>query len=174
MVRLSFSNASTAMARLFAYLALLAAIGYGIWPYYTIFRLDAVLSGADPKAIAPYVDLPAIQRHYKQRLDAGADRCAPRADDDSERMISWLAQNLGRLGDGALSQAITEQWVVDALRAAAARATDKRPAYLTAGIDFAFFESWNRFVIRLGPLGAETHVVLRPEGPVWRVTDVVR
>ena len=47
------------MARTLGYLLLLAVIGYGLWPYYTIFRLDSALLVTDPQAIAPYVDLPA-------------------------------------------------------------------------------------------------------------------
>lgn len=162
------------MARIFSYLLAFAVIGYGIWPYYTVLRLDAALAISDPKAVAPYVNLPAIQQHYKARLNDSINPFVPQGDGDSERVIAWLAENLQRLGDGALSQAITDQWVRNTLRAAAERGTDSRPAYFTAAIDFAFFESWNRFVIRLGKLGRETHVVLGLDGPLWRVTDIVR
>lgn len=162
------------MARTLGSLLLLAVIGYGLWPYYTIFRLDAALAVSEPRAIAPYVDLPAIQQHYKQRLERDVNGFVPQGSGDSERVIAWLAENLTRLGDGALSQAITIEWVRNALRDAAARGTDSRPAYFTGAIDFAFFESWNRFVIRLGKLGGETHVVLGLDGSHWRVTDIVR
>ncbi|MGB5736711.1 MAG: DUF2939 domain-containing protein [Thiohalocapsa sp.] len=162
------------MARTLGYLLLLAVIGFGIWPYYTIFRLDSTLAVTDPQAIAPYVDLPAIQEHYKERLNGTVNGFVPQGNGDSERVLAWLAQNLTVLGDGALSQAITVEWVRNTLRDAAARGTDSRPAYFTAAIDFAFFEAWNRFVIRLGKLGGETHVVLGLKGPYWVVTDVVR
>jgi len=163
------------MARTLGYLLLVAVVGYGLWPYYTIFRLDSALAVSDPQAIAPYVDLPAIQQHYKQRLENNVNGLLPQGGNgDTERVIAWLAENLTRLGDGALSQAITVEWVRNALRDAAVRGTASRPAYFTAAIDFAFFESWNRFVIRLGQLGGETHVVLGLDGSHWRVTDVVR
>jgi hypothetical protein len=64
--------------------------------------------------------------------------------------------------------------VRDALREAAERTTESRPALFIDGIDFAFFESWNRFVARIGPLGSETHLVLGLEGRHWRVVDLVR
>jgi len=162
------------MARSLAYLFLLTVVGYALWPYYTIFRLDTALAVSDPKAVTPFVDLSAIQQHYKARLNDGIQPFVPQGDGDSELVIAWLAANLKVLGDGALSQAITDEWVGTTLRAAAERATDNRPAYLTAAVDFAFFESWNRFVIRLGKLGGETHVVLGLNGPIWRVTDIVR
>jgi hypothetical protein len=41
-------------------------------------------------------------------------------------------------------------------------------------VDFAFFESWNRFVVRIGPLGADAHLVLGLDWPQWRVVDLVR
>jgi len=162
------------MARILTYLLLIALLGYGLWPFYTVFRLDSALTLSDPKAIAPYVDLPAIQQNYKQRLQSTLHAFVPRTDSDSGRVLGWLSQNLTRLGDGALQQAITDEWVRNALREAAARATDERPAYFLAAIDFAFFESWDRFVIRLGKLGGETHVVLGLTGPIWQVTDVVQ
>ena len=160
------------MARILGYLLAFAVIGYGIWPYYTIFRLDNALADTDPKALAPYTDLPAVKAAYRARLGETVGGFAPKGDSDGERVIAWLAGNLQRLGDSALDQAITYEWVRNALRDAAARATDKRPAYFMAGIDFAFFEAWDRFVIRLGQLGEETHVVLRLEGTQWRITDI--
>lgn len=161
------------MARIIGYLLAFAVIGYGIWPYYTIFRLDTALADPSPKAIAPYVDLPAIQAAYKARLDSAVGGFKPRGDSDGERVVAWLAENLQRLGDSALDQAITLEWVRSTLRDAAARATEERPAYFMAGIDFAFFESWNRFVIRLGALGNDTHVVMTLEDRAWHITDIV-
>ncbi|MCF7992327.1 MAG: DUF2939 domain-containing protein [Thiohalocapsa sp.] len=162
------------MARILVYLLAFAVIGYGIWPYYTIFRLDTALAQPSAKAIAPFVDLPAVQAAYKSRLDSAVGDFMPRGDSDGERVLAWLADNLQRLGDSALDQAITLEWVHGSLRDAAARATEERPAYFMAGIDFAFFESWNRFVIRLGVPGNDTHVIMRLQDWQWRITDVVR
>ncbi|MGD8206545.1 MAG: DUF2939 domain-containing protein [Thiohalocapsa sp.] len=163
------------MARTLGYLLAFAVIGYGLWPYYTIFRLDTALAGSDPNEIAPYVDVPAIQESYRRRLDGAADAFLPKGgDSDSERAIAWLAENLKRLGEGALDQAITLAWARSTLREAAARASDTESTHFIAGIDFAFFESWDRFVIRLGELGRETHVVMGLEGGRWRVVDIVR
>jgi len=162
------------MKRILIYLLLFAILGYGLWPYYTVFRLDNALAERDPKAIAPYVDLAAIRAHYKERLGGAVDAFTPRDNSDGERVIDWLAKNLRQLGDSALDQAITLEWVRNMLVDAASRAAGGGTARFMAGIDFAFFESWDRFVIRLGKLGNATHVVLRLEGAEWRVTDVVR
>jgi hypothetical protein len=89
--------------------------------------------------------------------------------------MGWLRQNLDRLGTSALDQAITVSWVQNTLREAVIRATNQSPPYLLAGIDFAFFESYDRFLIRIGELGkGATHVRLSLEGTQWKITDVIQ
>jgi len=163
------------MTRFVTYLLLFALLGYGLWPYYTVFRLDNALAQSDPAAIAPYVDLPAIRVGYKARLDGTVDTFVPSDNSDGARVVQWLADNLQRLGDTALDQAITLEWVRNMLRDAVARTGDGQARRFIGGIDFAFFESWDRFVIRLGELGeGPVFVVMTLQGADWRVTDVVR
>ncbi len=162
------------MTRLLGYLLVLAVLAYGLWPYYTVFRLDDAVRAAEPEGLAPFVDLAAIQANYAARLSASVPVFEPHGDPGPGQVLLWLQSNLQRLGDAALDQAITLQWVQDSLRQAAERVSESRPALFIDAIDFAFFESWNRFVIRLGPLGSETHVVLGLEGKDWRVVDLVR
>jgi hypothetical protein len=46
---------------------------------------------------------------------------------------------------------------------------------LLAGVTFAFFESYDTFLVRIGELGqGATHVRMKLEGQVWRVTDIIR
>ena len=159
--------------RFIVYLLLLALIAFGLWPYYSVFRLDDALGRPEVAALQGLVDLPAIQSNYKKRLTAGVDAlpAAPGAGD----VMVWLQQNLQRLGDSALSQVITLEWVRDTLRQAAAHATNQKPPYLLAGVTFAFFESYDTFLVRVGELGrGATHVRMRLEGQTWRVTDIIR
>ena len=159
--------------RFIGYLLLLALIAFGIWPYYSVFRLDDALGKPEVAALQDLVDLPAIQANYKKRLTGGMEAlpAAPGAGD----VMVWLQQNLQRLGDSALSQAITLEWVRDTLRQAAAQATNQKPPYLLAGVSFAFFESYDTFLVRIGELGrGATHVRMRLEGQTWRVTDIIR
>jgi hypothetical protein len=162
------------MLRILGYLVLLALLGYGMWPYYTLFRLDDAVREADARALAPFVALPAIQASYAARLAPGLPVFEPRDAPGADQVVVWLTTNLPRLGDAALDQAITLDWVRDALREAAERTTESRPALLIDAVDFAFFESWNRFVVRIGPLGSESHLVLGLDWPEWRVVDLVR
>lgn len=159
--------------RFLGYLFAFALIAYGIWPYYYVFKLDDALGKPDSQALAPLVDLPAIRAHYKARVGAGADALLPDADPNS--VVGFLRQNLERLGDSALDQAISLDWVRETLRSATTKATEQSPPYLLAGIDFAFFETWNRFLVRIGPLERQpTHVRLSLEGFDWKITDIIQ
>ncbi len=161
------------MARLLGLLILLAVVAYGIWPYYSVFRLGTALEQPEPDALAPLVDLPAIQAHYKERIAGPVSGLMPTGDSDSDKVIGWLAANLQKLGDAALDQAITLGWVRERLISAVKRANDHGSNTLLTAVDFAFFESWDRFVIRIGRLGeAPTFVVLRLQDGKWRATDI--
>jgi hypothetical protein len=159
--------------RFFGYLVLLALIAFGVWPYYYVFKLDDALSKEDTAQLAPLVDLPAIRANYKSRVAAAVGQILPPADPGTA--LAWIRENLPRLGDSALEQQVTLQWVRDTLREATSRATGQTPPSLISGIDFAFFESYNRFLIRIGDLArAPTHVRLSLEGYEWRVTDIIQ
>ena len=142
------------------------------WPYYHIYRLDDALGRPDPAALAPLVDLDAIRDNTKARLTwaFGMRDTAPGVEP-----LRWLQQGLQRAGEVAIEDTIDLNWVQTQLRDAVSAATERRPAYLLAAVDFAMFESWNRFIVRLGRLGyGESHVRLHLEGLTWKVTDIVR
>ena len=159
--------------RFIGYLLLFALIAFGIWPYYSLFRLDDALGKPEVAAIQEMVDLPAIQANYKKRLERGLD-LAPKSLQPGD-LMGWLQQNVQKLGDSALTQVITLEWVRDTLRDAAAEATNRKPPYLLAGVSFAFFESYDTFLVRIGELGhGATHMRMRLEGQTWRVSDIIR
>lgn len=165
------------MLRILGLLLLLAVVGYGIWPYTSIFRLNAALESTDAKALAPMVDLAAIQAHYQTRINNSVSGILPEPDgsapSEAGKVIGWLKNNLEQLGDAALDQAITLDWVRNALTDASRRVNAQGGGDFISAVDFAFFESWDRFVIRLGELGQRpTFVTLGFEAGQWRVTDI--
>jgi hypothetical protein len=161
--------------RVLGYLVFFALVAFVVWPYYQIFRLDEALGKNDMQALEQLVDVPAIRRNYKERLEGGLGLQPNPRPRDAESALAWLQQNLQRLGDAALEQAITLDWVRDTLKEAAASATTKRPPYFLAAVTFACFESYDKFLIRLGELGENaTHVRMTLEGKSWRVTDIIR
>jgi hypothetical protein len=159
--------------RLIGYLATILIIVFGIWPYYHLYRLDDALGRDDMPMLAELVNVDAIRANYKNRLNRGLESQAQ--PDNPAGALLWLQQGLQRLGDTALEQTISLEWVRDTLKQSASSATSTRPAYFLAGVEFAFFESWDSFIVRLGELGmGETHVRLRLDGTDWRVTDIIR
>lgn len=159
--------------RILGYLILFALVAFVAWPYYQIFRLDEALGKDDMRTLENLVDIPAIRRNYKERLEGGLGLQPDPQDAGSA--LAWLQQNLRRLGDAALEQTITLEWARDTFKEAAARATDRQPPYFMAAITFAFFESYNSFLIRLGELGRNaTHVRMTLEDNTWKVTDIIR
>lgn len=192
------------MARFLGLLLLLAVVLYGIWPYYSILRINSALADSDAQALAPIVDLAAIQSHYKARIGSSVDGLLPQSSGqqangpsdsakdehsraqtglqlDTDKVLGWLSVNLKQLGDAALDQAITLDWVRSTLLAASRRTEGQPPPQsgtetgtsFIGAVDFAFFESWDRFVIRLGQLGQNpTFVILTLDGTQWRVTDI--
>jgi hypothetical protein len=159
--------------RLLGYLVFFALVAFVAWPYYEVFRLDDALGKDDMQELGQLVDLPAIRRNYKERLQAGLS--IQPGHQDASSALAWLQRNLQRLGDAALEQAITLEWVRDTLKEAAARASNRKPPYFIAGITFAFFESYDSFLIRLGELGKNaTHVRMRLRDKAWKVTDIIQ
>jgi hypothetical protein len=157
------------MARVFGFLLAFVIISFGVWPYYNIYRLDTALGEADAQALAQFVDLPAIRLQYREEFGSTLKEAVPRPNADGEPLMAWVAESLTNLGDRALEQVVTLEFVRTLLRDAAARGTDKRPAYFMAGINRAFFQSWNRFEIQLG---GDTQIEMTLEGIDWRITRI--
>ena len=157
--------------RILGYLVLFGLVAFVSWPYYQVFRLDDALGKDDMRTLEQLVDVPAIRRNYKARLEGGLVL----QPGDPSSALAWLQQNLQRIGDAALEQTITLEWSRDTLKEAAAHATERQPPYFMAAVSFAFFESYDSFIIRLGELGRNaTHVRMRLEDRTWRVTDIIR
>lgn len=159
--------------RFLGYLVLFALVAFGAWPYYQVFRLDEALGKDDRATLEQLIDVQAIRRNYKERLEGGLGLQTTGRDAGSA--LAWLQQNLQRMGDAALQQTITLEWSRDTLKEAAARATKKQPPYFMAAVTFAVFESYDSFIVRLGELGKNaTHVRMTLEDKAWRVTDIIR
>ena len=152
-------------------LFLVFVILFVLWPYYHLYRLDNALGHPDPAALAPLVDLEAVRDNTRDRLQWALGMKDAQFGNHPMR---WLQEGLQRAGEVALEETLTLEWVQNQLRQAVSSATDRRPAYLLAAVDFAFFESWNRFIVRLGRLGYhDTHIRFQLEGLTWRVMDII-
>ncbi|MTW22592.1 DUF2939 domain-containing protein [Allochromatium palmeri] len=158
--------------RFIGYLLLLLLIAYGLWPYYSLYRLDGAIVRPDTTELATLVDLPGIRANYKRRMASGVSGML--LAEDPQSVSGWIRQNIERLGDSALEQAITLDWVRETVRDSITQVTGQSPPYLIGAVDFAFFESYDRFLIRLGRLGENaTHIRLSRIGTQWKITDII-
>ncbi len=154
-------------------LLLIAALAYGAWPLYSIYRIDDALGSGDLEALEEMTDLEAVRAEFKRQWESAMQRTG--GSPQPGGLVGWLQNNLNQLGGQAVDQVITMEWVREALRDAVIRAADKPRPYFIGSIDFAFFESYNRFLIRLGDLGEDpTHLVLRVEDKIWRISGIYR
>ena len=152
-------------------LVLFAGIAVFAWIGYSIYRIDDALGRDDLLALADYVDLDEVKERFEQQLEHRMQGAAgyPRPGSAME----WLQRNLQQIGDSAIDQTVDMAWVRDRLKEAAIRASDRPIPYFIAGISFAFFESYDRFLIRLGELGEDpTHIRLELRGNLWRITGI--
>ncbi|WP_043748971.1 DUF2939 domain-containing protein [Imhoffiella purpurea] len=161
------------MGRIIAFLLSFVLVAYAVWPYYGILRIDQALSEPDPQAIAPFVDLPAIRDAFKQRLADGITTEMPRGE-GTDPLVGLIARGVRQISDSLIEHSLDLSGVQTLLRSAAARATDRRPAYFIAGIRYAFFESWNRFAIRLGDGEDATQIIMSLRALERRITDIGR
>jgi len=153
-------------------LLFLALLAFVAWPYYHVYRIDDALGKDDLEALAELVDLQAIQQEMTQRLDAGLE--ATTGQPPSGSVMGWQQQNLRQAGEEAVEETITIEWVRDRLRAAVVRASDKPKPYFIRATTFAFFESYDSFIIRLGELGKNaSHIRMKLEDDrFWRITGI--
>ena len=149
-------------------LVLLALAAFVAWPYAVTYRLDNALVQNEHQALQALVDIEAVRGQVRQRLEQQIGG----TDTGQNAVLQWLSDGVRRLGDGAIDRLIDLDWVRETLLAQSANARDTEPSFIRH-IDFAFFESWNRFVIRLGELGkSPTFAILSLQGWNWRVTAV--
>ncbi|MGB5258943.1 MAG: DUF2939 domain-containing protein [Gammaproteobacteria bacterium] len=148
-----------------------ALLAFLAWPYYRIYQIDDVLGHDNPQELAPLVDLPAVRAGVMQQLDARMKSTTGQAAQGS--VLDWLHNNLRKLGSDAADEIIDLQWVREALQRAARQAIAEPPYYLIKAIDHAFFDSYDSFLIRLGPLDQNpTHVRMQLRSGNWRITGI--
>ena len=154
-----------------SFLLFAALLAFLAWPYYRIYQIDDVLGYDDPEALAPLVDLEAVRAGTLSQLDSSMQAATGRPQDGS--VMDWVKDNLRDLGSGAVDQMIDLAWVQAALQRAARQAIDEPPYYFMRGIDYAFFDGYDSFLIRLGEIDRNpTHVRLRLRAGNWRITGI--
>lgn len=144
-------------------LILVAALAYGVWPYFHLYRLDAAVTADDLGAVGGLVDLAAVRRNLVEqtewRLEHRIDATVGR-----EGAIAHMLRKGARwMSDTGNGEEVDAAWVRERLL----EARVNEAGGLIQNTEFAFFEAPGRFLVRLGRLGRDpTH--LRFERRDWR------
>jgi hypothetical protein len=154
-------------------LVLAAVLAFVAWPYYRMFQLDGALGNDNLQELSPLVDLEAVRQNYRKRFGSGLEGLTAGA--AGAPPLAWLRDQIKQLGNSALDQAISLQWVMDTLRGAATRHSSRPTPYFLSAVNFAFFDGWDSFLIRLGGIADNpTHVRMTLKDRAWRVTDIIQ
>ncbi|MEJ2325964.1 MAG: DUF2939 domain-containing protein [Chromatiaceae bacterium] len=141
-------------------------LGFGIWPYLVLWRIDHAALQADPAVLAPYVDLEAVRRAITSKLNKDATSTIGPL---SDRFIHWLQSAIASDGSGTIRRLVTLRWVRDQLL----KHQSARDAGLLPGLSYAFFEAPDEFRVRIGQASENpTEVRMRLRHFRWRITAV--
>ncbi len=145
-------------------LLVLAMIGYLALPYYSLYRLDHALAANDTLQLNRYIDLDQVRSGLKRglRIEGSGQQ-----EGMASRIFRGTANSMSAF---TVDRVATLDWVRQQLSGAGG---EQEALSLFESLDHAFFESPNRFLVRLGELsGDHLFFMMRREGLVWRVTEL--
>jgi hypothetical protein len=154
-----------ALLRLATLAAVALLFAYVVWPYATLWRLDAAARSADPAELAALVDIAAVRGEIKRKLNKDA---ASHIDHLSDGFIRWLQAGIASAGSAAVDRLVTLDWV-------RARLLGDVPGNegILGRVSYAFFDAPDGLRVAVGA-GDTDPVWLRLslQGFSWRVTAV--
>ena len=156
--------------RYLAFLVVFTLVALLAWPYITVYRLDQALAAKDVAAMNRLVDLETVRAQVKQDF---SKEVSNQVGSDGGRVIRWLKQGVKLVSDTAIDANVDIQWVINTINTRPGEPPTPRPSFM-GDISYAFFESYDTFLIRLGELGADpVHVQLNlQEDNTWRVVAI--
>ena len=153
------------MKTLVSLLVLCCSVMFVAWPYYTVWELERAAVLNDVPAMNRLVDLQAVRDQIKRRLNKEVDSTVG---DVSNAFVDWLQDGIRRLGAGAVDRLVTLDWVREQL---ISKSSVGKPPGFVDQISYAFFDSPDGFLVRIGELGADpVHLRLSLGTRGWRVT----
>ncbi|MGB0712488.1 MAG: DUF2939 domain-containing protein [Gammaproteobacteria bacterium] len=158
------------LSRVLVPLAVLATVIFAAYPYVNVYRLDLALTTGDDKALAELVDLSSVRAEVKSRVKKETDRVIGKGDNDITRFFRESASTL----TGSTVNAIVDMnWVKTHLRRDGKPGDQKPYPSIFDNLDYAFFDNWNRFLVRLGALNDDpVHLHWAFKDWKWRVVAV--
>lgn len=149
---------------------LLALCGFAVYPYVALYQLDQALLEGDDRALRALLDLDAVRDHRSALLRRDTERLIGQGNGAA---ADFLREGARLLTDQAVNDIVDLDWVRTQLRRDG-RPGDRRPyPSLLGELAYAFFESYDRFLIRLGALEDDpTYIRLQWADWRWRVAAI--
>lgn len=146
----------------------LCAITYVAWPYFELWQLEqALVRKEDQEDLRRLVDLTAVRGEIKRRLNK--DVGVP-VGNVSNAFVNWLQDGIRRLGQDAIDQLVTLEWVRQQLLS---KTKSEDHSDFLRHVSYAFFDGPDDFLVRIGELGEDpVHLRLSLTLAGWRVTAV--
>lgn len=132
-------------------------------PYVSLWRLDELVRGQPPEALAGLVDIDGVRSQILRRLNKDEHSSIGMV---SDPFIEWIEKGLRTPGNEALRQTVSLEWLHALL---AAKGSGDR-GFLPA-VGYAFYAPPNGFLVRIDDPG-QASLYLRMELRLfgWRVT----
>ncbi|MGD8914438.1 MAG: DUF2939 domain-containing protein [Candidatus Thiodiazotropha sp.] len=148
-------------------LLLLIAIGFLVWPYTAVYRLDQALQANDQQKLSEMIDLASVREQIKRKLNKNVQSTIG---DVSNSFIDWLQNGIQRMGADAVEQMVDNRWVVAQLRS---HNREPEQGGFMDSMTYAFFDGPDRLLLRIGDLDDNpVHAHLSLQGLEWRITAV--
>lgn len=142
---------------------LIVTVMYGLWPYFTLWRLNRAVIEDDRAAMIALVDVDAVRTEIARALNKEQASAIDRL---SDPFIDWMERGLRRHGPSVLDRLVTLDWVRERLLAQSVPGEGFVPA-----VSSAFFRGPWDFRVRIGGEGAQPLALrLTYVGVGWRVT----
>jgi hypothetical protein len=151
----------------FSGLIFLAIMAYLVWPYYHIYEINSAVAQNNKAALEQLVDFEEVNKVYKENLKWRSEHTvAPQGGVLPDSMREGAQALMGTLGGIAAETVnIDAKWILERLR--------NLEGSPLSQLNFAFFESPTRFMIRFGKLGRNPiHIQMTMQNWYWRVTAV--
>lgn len=139
------------------------------WPYLYVWRLDGAVAARDTQALGRLVDLESVRQQVKADFARDVNDAVG---GDGGQIIRWVKQGIQAVSDSAINANIDLDWVLATLETQPGNPPKKR-ASLMGDMSYAFYESHDTFLVRLGELGSNPmHLRLRLQNNEWRVVEI--
>lgn len=138
------------------------------WPYNAVYQLDQALVRNDVAKIEQLIDIPKIQENLKAEVQQDIDQGISGAGN----FTNMLKQGVSALSNVAVDNMVDVKWVRERLLGLHENKEAVSLSLLNR-ISYAFYDSHDEFLVRVGELGNKPmHFLMKKTDNQWRVIAI--